>query len=127
MDKIYYNESLKGRAKELRREATPQENKLWYRYLREYPVQFRRQKQFGRYITDFYCSKAKLVIEIDGEQHGTDEGMQHDRARTAYLNELGLRALRFSNQEIDQCFEAVYVQIDLDVCERVALAEKTKF
>ena len=123
MNKIYYNESLKERAKELRRVATPQENKLWYRYLREYPVQFRRQKQFGRYITDFYCSRAKLVIEIDGEQHGTNEGVLHDRARTAYLNEQGLQVIRFPNWEIDDHFEAVCTHIDHVVHERMAFIE----
>ena len=120
MNKIYYNESLRPRAKELRREATPQENKIWYRYLKAYPVQFRRQKQFARYIVDFYCSKAKLVVEIDGEQHGTQRGMAHDQARTAYLQELGLSVLRFSNREIDTCFDDVCVKIDQVVKERVS-------
>jgi len=126
MNKIYYNESLKERAKELRREATPQENKLWYRYLRTYSVQFRRQKQFARYIVDFYCSQAGLVIEIDGEQHWTVEGMAHDRARTAYLQELGLQVIRFSNREVDNCFESVCAEIDRLVKERISCEKSTK-
>lgn len=112
MDKIYYSGMLKAKAQELRREMTAQERKLWYVYLRRHPVQFRRQKQFGRYIVDFYCSSAKLVIELDGAQHGTEEGMIHDRNRTAYLESLGLDVMRFSNRDVDQRFEMVCAAID---------------
>ena len=90
VEKIYYNKSLKPRAQELRRESTPQENHLWYDYLRNYPKQFRRQKQFARYIVDFYCSSARLVIELDGNQHNESEAMEHDHARTVYLLRFGI-------------------------------------
>ena len=112
MDKIYYNKSLKPRAQELRRESTYHENCLWYQYLRNYPIQFRRQKQFARYIVDFYCSGAKLVIELDGKQHGEKDAVIHDQARTVYLESLGLYVLRFTNQEIEDNFEAVCLAID---------------
>jgi len=117
MEKIYYNKTLKPKAQQLRREATPQENRLWYDFLKSYPIQFRRQKQFARYIVDFYCSSAKLVIELDGSQHYTEEGLIHDRARTAYLESLGLHVIRFSNREIEDDFEAVCVAIDRAVYE----------
>ena len=58
----------------MRREATREENHLWYDFLRTYPVQFRRQVPFDRYILDFYCAKAKLAIELDGSQHYKGEG-----------------------------------------------------
>ena len=112
MDKIYYNKSLKQRAQELRRESTYHENHLWYGFLRKHPVQFRRQKQFGRYIVDFYCSSAKLVIEIDGTQHGEHDAQLHDHARTCYLENLGLHVIRFTNKEIEDDFEAVCLSID---------------
>ncbi|MGN0776165.1 MAG: endonuclease domain-containing protein [Candidatus Ventricola sp.] len=112
MNKIYYNGMLKTKAQELRREMTAQEKKLWYEYLRHHTAQFRRQKQFGRYIVDFYCSSAKLVIELDGAQHGTQEGLIHDRNRTAYLESLGFTVLRFANREVDERFEAVCVRIN---------------
>lgn len=115
MEKIYYSKEMRARAQELRREGTPQENRLWHDYLKRYPYQFRRQKQFARYIVDFYCSSAKLVVEIDGMQHGEPDAMIHDRARTAYLESLGLQVLRFTNREIDEHFEAVCEMIDLRV------------
>ena len=110
--RIRYNASLKSKAQELRRESTPQENKLWYDFLRSHPYQFRRQKQFDRYIVDFYCSRAKLAIEIDGPQHYTPEGLLHDQSRTAHLNSLGITVLRFKNDEIDHRFRSVCYQIN---------------
>lgn len=112
MNKIYYNRMLKEKAQELRREMTEQERKLWYLYLKRHAVQFRRQKQFGRYIADFYCSSAKLVIELDGEQHYTPDGVIHDRNRTAYLESLGLFVMRLTNREIDEQFGTVCARID---------------
>ena len=112
VEKIYYNKSLKPRAQELRRESTPQENHLWYDYLRNHPKQFRRQKQFARYIVDFYCSSAKLVIELDGHQHNEPDAVEHDHARTVYLESLGLHVLRFKNDEIDRAFQWVCRRID---------------
>ena len=65
---IHYSRNTKRAAQELRRNMTAQEKRLWYGYLREYPVQFRRQKQIDRFIVDFYCAAARLVIEVDGFQ-----------------------------------------------------------
>ena len=118
MDKIYYNHSLKLRAQELRREATIHENRLWYEFLKRHPRQFRRQKQFGRYIVDFYCSSAKLVVELDGKQHGEPDAVMHDRARTAYLESLGFFVLRITNEEIEEDFEAVCQWIDQMIAMR---------
>lgn len=117
MEKIYYHPKMKPMAQELRKNSTRHENQLWYHFLRKHPCQFRRQKQFGRYIVDFYCSAAKLVIELDGSQHFTTEGKEHDRARTAYLESLGLTELRFMNSDIDHHFEQVCKQIN-DVIQK---------
>ena len=118
MNKIYYNSMMKTKAQELRREMTEQENRLWYDYLKCHVAQFRRQKQFGRYIVDFYCSSAKLVIELDGAQHYTEEGVIHDRNRTAYLESLGLYVLRFANREVEDQFESVCAEIDRYIEDR---------
>lgn len=63
------NNHLLSRARELRREMTPQERKLWYLFLRKYPVKFYKQRIIASFIADFYCPKARLVIELDGSQH----------------------------------------------------------
>ena len=117
-NRILYNASLKPKAQELRREATPQENRLWYDFLKTHPYQFRRQKQFNRYIVDFYCSRAKLVIEIDGQQHYTPEGLEHDISRTSHLNSLGLKVIRFTNDDIDNRFRSVCAQINKHLMQK---------
>lgn len=113
--------ALRSRAQELRRNATKEENHLWYDFLRRYPIQFRRQKVFGRFIVDFYCAKANLVVEIDGSQHYEEDGMAYDRERTAYLNGLGLEVIRFSNRDVNERFQAVCQMIDLEVMKRANL------
>ena len=79
---------------------TKEEKHLWYDYLNKYPVRFRRQEVIGNYIADFYCDKAKLIVEIDGSQHFDDAAIEYDNKRTKYFNSLGLRVLRFTNHEI---------------------------
>ena len=101
------NNGLLENARRLRREMTPQERKLWYLFLRSYPVKCYKQRIIGPYIVDFYCASAKLVIEIDGSQHYEDAGRTHDVERTAYLNSLGLRVYRYSNADINSRFERV--------------------
>ena len=91
---------------------TRQERHLWYSFLKKYPVKFYRQRIIDHYIADFYCSKAKLVIELDGSQHYTDEGKEYDRIRTDILERYGLEVMRFSNSDIDRNFAAVCATID---------------
>ena len=79
---LKYNKDLIAYAKELRKNMTPWEMKLWNWFLREYPIRFQRQKVIDNYIVDFYCAKARLVIELDGGGHYTDEQMQYDATRT---------------------------------------------
>lgn len=94
-------------AKELRKNMTRQERHLWYDCLRDYPLRFRRQEVIGNYIADFFCDKARLVIELDGSQHYDADEQRYDKRRTAYLESLGLRGLRFSNYDVDTNFDGV--------------------
>ena len=105
-------------ARRLRREMTPHERKLWYLFLRKYPVKIYKQRIIGKFIVDFYCASAKLVIEVDGSQHYESHGMAHDAERSAYLSSLGLDVLRFSNRDIDRDFRGVCEQIDLTIQNR---------
>ena len=116
---LEYNKHLIPFAKSLRKNATPQENHLWYDFLRSCTLRFQRQKTIGQFIADFYCEKAKLVIELDGSQHFTPEGITHDEARTAAIETFGVTVLRFTNRDIDSDFKAVCTQIDAVVRERL--------
>ena len=97
---------------------TPHERKLWYLFLRKYPVKIYKQRIIGNYIVDFYCHQAKLVIEIDGSQHYTEHGTEYDEKRTKFLSALGLSVLRFTNRDVDICFNSVCEQIDCVIKER---------
>ena len=110
---------MTAKAKILREEMTKEERRLWYDYLRSYPVRFYRQKVLGRYIVDFYCAKAKLVIELDGSQHFLNEGMQYDKKRTAFLAQYGLTVVRIANNEINENFRGVCEHIDDIVTKRL--------
>lgn len=102
-----YEQILIPRAKELRKNATPQENHLWYDFLKNYPVRFQRQKVIGNYIVDFYCHSAKLVIELDGSQHYEDTMKDYEERRTRFLEQQGLKVLRFTNLDVVRHFEEV--------------------
>src|SRR6185503_861626 len=104
---ITYRRSLKPRSQALRRNPTPAERKLWYEFLNGRPEKFTRQKPLGHYIADFYCSKHRLVIELDGDSHFSDQGQRRDERRTAQLAQLGVQVLRFTNTEVMQDFEGV--------------------
>ena len=106
-------------ARRLRREMTPHERKLWYLFLRKYPVKIYKQRIIGRFIVDFYCASAKLVIEVDGSQHYEPQGMTYDAERSAFLSSLDLEVLRFSNRDIDREFHGVCEQIDITIQSRL--------
>ncbi len=107
-----HNKILTPYAKNLRKNMTKQEKHLWYDFLRTYRLRFLRQKVIENYVVDFYCSKAKLVIEIDGGQHYTEEAMEYDKKRTEILEGYGLKVIRFTNLDIDNNFEGVCNNID---------------
>ena len=102
---------LRPRARELRNNSTKQENRLWYDFLKQQPVQWYRQKVIGEFIVDFYCPKAKLVVELDGMQHSLPDHQAYDAERSAYLEALGFKVLRFQNREVDNMFNSVCKRI----------------
>ena len=91
---------------------TSQERHIWYDFLRNYPLAINRQKVIGNYIVDFYCAKAKIVIELDGSQHYDKSGKEKDKIRVDFLNSLGISVLRYSNRDINENFKAVCCDID---------------
>ena len=106
------NKNLKLKSNILRKNTTKQENRLWYDFLKKHHFQFYRQRVIGNYIVDFYCHKAKLVIELDGSQHYEKKAEEYDVLRTEYLNSLKIYVLRFSNKDIDNNFEGVCKSIE---------------
>jgi very-short-patch-repair endonuclease len=110
-------------ARELRQPQTPAEQKLWSR-LRNHQLdglKICRQHPIDKFIIDFYCDEAKLCIEIDGDSH--TEQVEYDQARTAYLNELGYKVIRFTNREVFQQCESVSQAI-VDECRRLIGADE---
>ena len=109
-----------SRARELRKNATREENHLWYDFLKGYPIRFRRQAPFGHYIVDFYCEKASLAIELDGSQHYEGTGPEKDRERSRYLVQVHrIEVLRFTDLDIRRNFEGVCRKIDEEVKRRL--------
>ena len=108
-----YNRRLIPAARILRKNMTKEERRLWYDFLKTYPIRFIRQKVLGKYIVDFYCAQANLVVEVDGSGHYTDEGERYDRERTQFLSEYGLRVIRVTNLEMANNFQGVCEYIDL--------------
>ena len=102
-----HNPDLTGTAKMLRKTMTKEERHLWYDFLKGYPVRFLRQKILGHYIADFYCAKAKIVIELDGSQHYESKGQESDKKRDEYLEALGITVLRYSNLDVNKNFRGV--------------------
>ena len=107
-----YRRDLKSRARRLRQDLTPAERKLWFEFLSAHREKFTRQKPLGRYVADFYCARPRLVIEIDGDSHFTDEAERYDEARTENLTALGITVVRFTNLEVMQDFDAVCARIE---------------
>jgi len=111
-------------ARQLRSNPTDAERKLW-RMLRLKQMggfRFRRQQPVGPYVVDFFCPAAKLVVELDGDQHGADEKMAYDAARTQWLENHGYKVLRFANSEVfkGNILEAIWH----DVRSRLPLPER---
>ncbi len=104
------------RAREMRRNPTSAERKLWRECLTKLPWKFRRQAPCGYYILDFYCVPLSLAIEVDGNQHFTAEGLLYDQARDQFIHRLGIRVLRFTNRQILESFDTVCTRIR-EVCE----------
>ena len=118
-----HNKDIVPNAKILRRNMTKEERKLWYDFLKEYPVKFSRQKILGIYIVDFYSAQAKLVIELDGSGHYSEEGELYDKQRTELLSGYGLTVVRISNLEIAKNFQGVCEYIDSMVKQSLSLTK----
>lgn len=119
LDMTNKNNQMLEFARELRRNMTSQERKLWYTFLRRYPVKIYKQRIIDSFIVDFYCASAKLVIEIDGSQHYTEEGLDYDKKRSAVLEGYGLKVVRFTNRDVDLRFESVCEQIHTIIQKRL--------
>ena len=121
---IDYNKDLVAKAKELRNQPTPPEKQFW-KALRQMPsckqYSFNRQKPLGEYIVDFYCHELGLVVEIDGDTHGTEEAKARDKNRTAFLESKGLRVIRFTNRDVLNNIDGV-----MEVLENLLNAFKEK-
>ena len=110
-----HNKEFVPFAKDLRNNMTKEEKHLWYDFLKNYSVKFIRQKILGKYIVDFYCPKAKLVIEIDGAQHYNENGREYDAERTEFLKGYSITVIRFLNKDINDNFDAVCKYIECAV------------
>ena len=114
-----HNKKLVPIAKTLRKNMTKEERRLLYDFLRIYPIKFLRQKIIGKFIVDFYCASAKIVIELDGSQHYEDKKMQEDLIRTRFLEEYGLKVIRIPNNQINLDFAGVCKHIDIMVRQSI--------
>lgn len=110
--------TLAARAQKMRNNMTRGEKKLWFGFLAEYHPPFRSQKVVGNYILDFYCHKARLCIEIDGDTHYSSHAQRYDEIRTIYLEMEEIKVIRFTNTDIDESFEGVCEAIHSEVERR---------
>ncbi|MBR2639795.1 MAG: endonuclease domain-containing protein [Oscillospiraceae bacterium] len=110
------NKKLTENSRTLRKGMTPEERHLWYDFLKDLSVNVHRQKILGRYIVDFYCKEAKLVIEIDGAQHYEHRAKEYDGKRTEYLENLGMKVIRILNGQVNKDFSNVcrYINENID-------------
>ncbi len=115
-----HNPVLTANAKALRKNMTQEERKLWHMFLKTYPIRFLRQKVIDNYIVDFYCHRARLVIELDGSQHYEPTAILQDNLRTHVMEQRNLMVLRIPNNEIRRNFYGVYEYIDHSVKERIS-------
>ncbi|MBR3965617.1 MAG: endonuclease domain-containing protein [Clostridia bacterium] len=115
-----HNKNLVPVARMLRKNMTKEEKHLWYDYLQKSEYKFTRQKIIGKYIADFYCPEADLIIEIDGSQHYTDEGIKYDAERTEFIENFNITVIRIKNTDINRNFIGVCTYLEN------VLREKTK-
>lgn len=118
-NEIPKNDAMLARARELRKEMTKQERHLWFDFLRNFRVKIYKQRIIESYIVDFYCPAAKLIIEVDGAQHYSEEGREYDKQRTECFEKYGLKVIRFTNREIDREFEGAALMIANEIDKRI--------
>ena len=110
-----HNKILTENARYLRRNMTKEEKRLWYDFLKDYPIRFLRQKVIDTYIADFYCHKARLIIELDGSQHYEENAVIKDKIRTQRIEKRDLTVIRIPNIEVNKNFDGVCLYIDMIV------------
>ena len=105
---VYNNQTTKENRRQLKKQMTEAEQLLW-KHIRNdsLGVRFRRQYGIGNYITDFYSPSLKLVIELDGSQHFTPEALEYDKIREEFMKSLGIKTLRFNNNDVMSNIEGV--------------------
>lgn len=104
---IPYNKKLVPIARVLRRNMTSEEKRLWYNFLKKLPYTVRRQHNIENYVVDFYIAEKKIVIEVDGLQHSSPQGIKSDVERDKALSSWGIKVLRYTNEEIHKSFNEV--------------------
>ena len=114
-----YNKNNVQNARELRKNMTPEEKKLWYQFLKRLPCTVNRQKNIGNFIVDFFISSHRIVIELDGSQHGIEDNALLDKERDNELRSLGITVLRYKNTEIKRNF----TDVCKDILNRLGLDE----
>ena len=110
---------LKNFSHKMRKNMTKEERHLWFDFFRKYPVRVKRQVIIGKYIVDFCCERAQVIIELDGGQHYETENKKADAERTRHLEGLGFLVLRYSNQDVMRNFSGVTENIDRIIRERM--------
>ena len=110
---------LKNFSHKMRKNMTKEERHLWFDFFRKYPVRVKRQVIIGKYIVDFCCERAQVIIELDGGQHYETENKKADAERTRQLERLGFLVLRYSNLDVMQNFSGVTEDIDRVIRERM--------
>ena len=110
-----YNKNNTKKAQYLRKNATPWERKLWYEFLKDYPIRFQRQKPIDNFVADFYCAKAGIVLELDGGEHFSSQTLQYDQMRTEILQKKGVKVVRL----IETCHDIK--EADLKNADTVAI------
>ena len=116
---MYYDNTNVKLSRTLRKNMTPWERKLWHCFLKSYPIRFQRQKCIDHFIVDFFCAKARLIIELDGGGHYNEYGKEKDNIRKKKLENNGLKVIRFCNKDIDNNFNSVCTVIDEEVKSRI--------
>ena len=116
MDKIFNKTEYTQRRQTLRNNMTAPEQRLW-QILRnqQMGVKFRRQHGIGHYIVDFYCPEKKLVIEVAGNSHSTEEAQHYDKVREDFMLSLQITTMRFTNHDVMTNLDAIYQQIEKQI------------
>ena len=120
------NKSLTPLAKELRKNMTEEERLLWYTFLRKHTLRFYRQRVIDNFIADFYCSAARLVIEVDGSQHYEPKGLLKDSIRTERLEKHDLLVIRIPNNEVIRNLRGVCDYINYIIEEQMSTPQSLR-